>query len=234
MPSPEQSAKRRPVKTNRVSAFEFHARTEAMRAEGKAVVYVGADGELQGAIALSDTIRPGAKAALAELAAAGVQVHLLTGDHPGTAECVARELGITDVRAGLLPQDKAAAIAALEADGRKTFMAGDGVNDAPALKTASVGIAMGGEGSDIAVEAADIALTGDDLGRLAYLKRLSAACLRTIKFNISLSMTINAVAICLSIAGMLTPATGALVHNCGSLLVVLNAALLYDRDFERK
>ena len=93
---------------------------------------------------------------------------------------------------------------------------------------------MGGAGSDIAVEAADIALVGDDLSKLAYLKRLSAACVRLIKFNITLSMCINAAAITLSVLGVLTPVTGALVHNAGSVLVVMNAALLYDRNYLTK
>ena len=104
---------------------------------------------------------------------------------------------------------------------------------APALKAADVGVAMGGMGSDISIEAADIALMGDDVSMLPYLKRLSNATVRTIKFSISLSLLINIIAVVLSVAGVLNPTTGALVHNAGSCFVVLIAALLYDRKFDR-
>lgn len=204
----------------------------ALRREGKAVVAVARDGKLLGFVALSDTLRPDASALVKALPAAGLRPVLLTGDHAASAAFVANALGIDDVRADLLPAGKSDAIVAIEAAGERVCMVGDGVNDAPALKTATVGIAMGGMGSDIAVEAADIALVGDDLGKITYLKRLSNACVRLIKFNIALSMIINACAITLSILGLLTPVTGALVHNLGSSLVVLNAALLYDRKFD--
>ena len=200
-----------------------------LRGEGKAVVFVAAGGKIAGLVALSDTPRPGAADAVAELAGAGMEPCLLTGDNAATAEAVARELGISDVKAGLLPEHKAQTVDAIQSAGRLVCMVGDGVNDAVALKTAHVGVAMGGAGSDIAVEAADIALVGDDLSRLAYLKRLSASCVHTIKVNITISMCLNAVAIALSVFGVLTPVTGALVHNAGSVFVVLNAALLYDR-----
>jgi len=124
------------------------------------------------------------------------------------------------------------ALEEMMAGGRGVCMIGDGVNDAPALKTAHLGVAMGSMGSDIAVEAADIALMRDDLSAIPYLKRLSNATVRTIALGITLSMVINIIAVILSVMGLLTPTVGALVHNAGSVLVVLIAAALYDRRFE--
>lgn len=131
-----------------------------------------------------------------------------------------------------MPEQKVSEIGALQETGKTVCMIGDGVNDAPALKTADVSVAMGAMGSDIAIEAADIALMSDDIAKIPYLKQLSNACVKTIQFSISLSLFINFAAITLSLFGLLTPTTGALVHNCGSCLVVLIAALLYDRKFE--
>lgn len=211
----------------------MHNAVERFRNDGCAVVLIAVDGKIAGAIALADTLREKAKGTVAELRNEGMSPCLLTGDNKATASAVASELGIGEVHAELLPGEKASTISQIQNGGRSVCMVGDGVNDAVALKTADVGIAMGGEGCDIAVEAADIALVGDDIEKLAYLKRLSVACVRLIKLNISISMGINAVAITLSIFGLLTPVTGALVHNAGSLLVVLNAALLYDRNYLR-
>ncbi|ADY55574.1 heavy metal translocating P-type ATPase [Syntrophobotulus glycolicus DSM 8271] len=202
------------------------------RAQGKAIILTAAGGSLLGMITLSDTLRDTAPDMIRELHAMHTRVVLLTGDHAQTAEYFAGKAGIRCVQAELLPEAKVGSIAQLQKQGHKVCMIGDGVNDAPALKMADVGVAMGGMGSDIAVEAADIALVGDDIAKIPYLKKLSNSTLHTIKFNISLSMAINALAILLSAAGVLTPITGALVHNAGSVLVVLNAALLYDRKFK--
>ena len=140
-------------------------------------------------------------------------------------------VGIDEVHAGLPPEHKVKQLGALKVRG-PVAMIGDGVNDAPALKTADVGVAMGAMGSDIAVEAADVALMTDDVSNIPYLKWLSNATVNMIKLAITLSMCINFAAIVLSVLGVLTPTTGALVHNCGSCFVVLLAALLYDRKYE--
>ena len=203
-----------------------------LRAQGKALVLVADQRQCIGVIALFDRLRPQAGEMVRRLSAMHTRTVLLTGDHRQTAEHFARQVGIREVRAELLPQEKVAGIEALQKEGRVVCMIGDGVNDAPALKTADVSVAMGSMGSDIAIEAADIALMSDDISRIPYLKRLSNATVRTIKFSITLSMCINFAAIVLSLLQMLNPTIGALVHNAGSCFVVLIAALLYDRKFE--
>ena len=202
---------------------------EALQGQGKAVILVAKAGQLAGLIALSDTLRPAVKDMVSQLTSMGVKTVLLTGDNARTAAYLSKQVGITEVKADLLPGDKVSAVVALQAQGRKVCMIGDGVNDAPALKTANVSVAMGGMGSDIAIEAADIALMGDDINKIPYLKQLSNTTLRTIKTNITVSMCINFVAVTLSVLGLLNPVTGALVHNAGSVLVVLNAAMLYQK-----
>ena len=205
---------------------------EQFRSQGKAAILVADTEKLLGAVTLSDTLRDTSADMVERLRKIGTHAVLLTGDHRQTAAYFAEQVGIGDVRAELLPEQKVSEIAALQKAGKTVCMIGDGVNDAPALKTADVSVAMGAMGSDIAVEAADIALMSDDIAKIPYLKRLSDACVKTIQFSISLSLFINFVAISLSLSGLLTPTTGALVHNCGSCLVVLIAALLYDRKFE--
>ena len=209
-----------------------HMKLEKLRLQGKASILV-ADNEICiGVIALSDVLRPEAADMVSKLSAMQTKTILLTGDNQKTADYFASKVGITEVCAELLPEEKVDSITKLQSENRTVCMIGDGVNDAPALKTASVGVAMGSMGSDIAVEAADIALMSDDISKIPYLKRLSNATVKTIKASITLSMCINFVAVALSVTGILNPTTGALVHNAGSCFVVLIAALLYDRKFE--
>lgn len=201
------------------------------RNEGKASVLVAENDIVIGIIALSDVLRPEAKDIVSRLNQLGAKTVLLTVDNRKTADYFAGQVGISEVRADLLPEEKVSNIVELQKNGT-VCMIGDGVSDAPALKTASVGGAMGGMGSDIAVDSADIALTTDDILKLPYLKRLSIATRNTIKTAITISMCINFAAVTLSVLGILNPTTGALVHNAGSCFVVLIAALLYDRKFE--
>ena len=200
--------------------------------EGKAAILVAQEGICIGIIALSDVLRPEAKAVVEKLSKLGTKSVLLTGDNKRTAEYFAAKAGISEVYAELLPDKKVETIQNLQSAAGKVCMIGDGVNDAPALKVAEVGVAMGNMGSDIAVDAADIALMSDDISKVPYLKRLSNATVKTIKLSITMSMLINFIAIILSVTGILNPTTGALVHNAGSCFVVLIAALLYDRKFD--
>ena len=205
---------------------------ERLRAQGKASILVADGSCCIGVIALSDVLRPEAKGMVSRLEDMHTRTVLLTGDHQKTADYFAQQVGISEVRAELLPEEKVQNIEKLQAENHKVCMIGDGVNDAPALKTADVSVAMGSMGSDIAIDAADVALMSDDIAKIPYLKRLSNATVKTIKVSITLSMCINFAAIVLSLMQVLTPTTGALVHNAGSCFVVLIAALLYDRKFE--
>ncbi len=220
------------LKGNGVTAGETElAALERLRKQGKATIIIARENTIIGIAALSDTLRASAKTMIQELREANTEAVLLTGDHAQTADFFAAQVGINDIHSELLPEHKVERIQAMQKAGRNVCMIGDGVNDAPALKTASVGVAMGSMGSDIAIEAADIALVGDDIAKIPYLKRLSNATVKLIKTNIAMSMAINFVAIILSVLGILGPISGALVHNAGSVLVVLNAALLYDRKY---
>mgnify|MGYP000590369715 FL=1 len=211
---------------------QMQSALERLRTQGKASILVAEGQKCIGVIALSDVLRPEAKDMVSRLSAMHTRTVLLTGDHQKTADYFSQQVGISEVRAELLPEEKVQSIEELQAENHKVCMIGDGVNDAPALKTADVSVAMGSMGSDIAVDAAEIALMSDDISKIPYLKRLSNATVNTIKASITLSMCINFVAIVLSLMEVLTPTTGALVHNAGSCFVVLIAALLYDRKFE--
>ena len=194
--------------------------------EGSTVIYVAVDDRPAGYLVLSDTVREESKDMIAKLDRIGVQPVLLTGDHKNAADAIASQLGIREVHAGCLPEDKLNHIGAYQERGEAVCMIGDGINDAPALKKADVGIAMGGVGSDIAVDAADIALVDDEIRELPHLLSLSRRMMTTIKVNLTFSMTLNFLAIALAITGFLGPVIGALVHNAGSVLVIINSALL--------
>ena len=202
------------------------AERQRLLEEGATMIYVAVDGVFAGYLALSDTLRAESAATIAALEAAGVRPVLLTGDHESAAGAIAARLGIREVRAGCLPEDKLEEIGRWQRDGVHVCMIGDGVNDAPALKKADVGIAMGGVGSDIAVEAADIALVDDEVKELPHLMALSRRMMSTIRMNLTFSMGLNFLAIFLAMAGTLNPVVGALVHNAGSVAVILNSALL--------
>ncbi len=212
--------------------FNVDSELNQLKHEGKASIIVALNDSVVGLIGLSDVIREDSKNMIENLHDLGTETILLTGDNTETANYFASQVGIGKVYGNLLPQEKLDWIEKLKSEGKKVCMIGDGVNHAPALKTADVSVAMGSVGSDVAIEAADIALLGDDIGKIPYLKKLSNSTLFTIKANIIISMAINAAAIVCSILGLLNPVTGAIVHNAGSCLVVLNAALLYDRKFD--
>ena len=201
------------------------AERQRLLEEGATMIYVAVDGVFAGYLALSDTLRAESAATIAALEAAGVRPVLLTGDHESAAGAIAARLGIREVRAGCLPEDKLEEIGRWQRDGVHVCMIGDGVNDAPALKKADVGIAMGGVGSDIAVEAADIALVDDEVKELPHLMALSRRMMTTIRMNLTFSMGLNFLSIVLAMAGTLNPVVGALVHNAGSVAVILNSAL---------
>ena len=213
---------------------EENKQLDQLRFEGKVSIIVALNNKIIGINGLSDVLRENAKAVVSSLENdLNTDVELLTGDNHKAANYFANKIGIKNIHSELLPENKVEEIEKLKENKKTVCMVGDGVNDAPALKTADVSVAMGGMGSDIAIEAADIALLGDDIEKLPYLKKLSNATLFIIHLSITISMIINAVAIICSVLGWLNPITGALVHNIGSCAVVLLAASLYNMDFSK-
>jgi len=184
------------------------------------------DGRLIGSVVLADRLRSTAPDTVTAIKDMGLRPILLTGDRESIAKSAAASAGIQDYRASCLPEDKLSEIRRLQHDGRKVCMIGDGVNDAPALAEAWTGIAMGGVGSDIAVEAADITFVKDDIQSLPHLLAVSRHMMRIIRVNLVFSMALNVAAVILAAAGSIDPVIGALVHNAGSVLVVSNSAFL--------
>ena len=194
--------------------------------QGCTIIYVSVNNIFAGFLALSDTVRRESESMIDELSKLGICPVLLTGDHENAANTIASLLHIKDIKANCMPENKLEYIEKYQKSGMPVCMIGDGVNDAPALKKADVGIAMGGVGSDIAVDAADIALVDDEVKELPHLVALSKHMMVTIKLNMAFSMALNFVAITLAILGILNPVVGALVHNAGSVFVIINSAFL--------
>lgn len=194
--------------------------------KGCTLIWMAVDGQIAGYLALADTVRTESACMISRLKALNIHPVLLTGDHENAAHAIASELGIDDVRADCLPEDKLTLIDSFQKQGTAVCMIGDGINDAPALKKADVGIAMGKTGSDIAVEAADLALIEDQIQEFPHLMALSRRMMITIKCNLTFSMVLNFIAILLAISGILGPVAGALVHNAGSVVVIMHSAFL--------
>ena len=206
--------------------LEENTKIDEFFAQGCTVIYIGIEDEFAGYIVLSDVLRNESSQMISKLKQLGVTPVLLTGDNKNAAGSIAKKLNISQYQAQCLPEDKMRYIESSEKEGKPVCMIGDGINDAPALKRAAVGIAMGGIGSDIAVDAADIALVDDEVKELPHLLALSKKMMNTIKLNMTFSMCLNFVAIILAIIGTLNPIVGALVHNAGSVLVIINSSLL--------
>ena len=213
-----------------ILAAELFPARSAADPENPEAQHSDGSGRLAGILALSDVLRPEAPEMIRRLKEMNTRSILLTGDHKITADHFSGLAGISECHADLLPEEKVSRLTDLK-NNYTVCMIGDGVNDAPALKTADIGVAMGAMGSDIAADAADVVLMTDEISRLPYLKWLGNATVQTIRTAITISMCINFAAILLSVTGILTPTTGALVHNAGSCFVVLLAALLYDRKY---
>ena len=200
--------------------------SEEFTKKGCTVIYLSIDNKLIGYVALSDILREEAKEVISYIKSQKINPVMLTGDNKNSAQNIANIVGIDDIHPSLLPEDKMNIIKNLEDSKSPTCMIGDGVNDALALKYSSVGISMGAIGSDIAIEASDIALASDDIKNIPYLLYLSKKTMKTIKLNVTFSLALNFLAIILAMTGILNPVVGALVHNLGSVFVILNSAKL--------
>jgi Cu+-exporting ATPase len=215
-----------------IATLEFETAAEAARASGATVIHVGIDGRAAGILAIADPIKASAKAALGGLRSEGLRIVMLTGDNVTTARAVASQLDISDIEAGVLPERKSEVVQRLRQQGRRVAMVGDGVNDAPALAAADVGIAMGG-GTDVAIESAGITLLTGDLSGLLRARRLSAATMRNIRQNLSLAFVYNAAGVPIAAGALypvfgilLSPMLGAAAMALSSVSVIGNALRL--------
>ena len=200
---------------------------DKLRRQAETPLLLAVDGKLVGLISLRDEVRPEAAEVLTKLRANGIRrVVMLTGDHPDIARVVADELGIDEWRAEVMPEDKLEVVRKLQNDGYVVGMVGDGINDAPALAAADIGIAMGLAGTDVAVETADVALANDDLHRLLDVRDLGARAVDVIRENYGMSIAVNAAGLIIGAGGALSPVLAAILHNASSVAVVANSSRL--------
>jgi Cd2+/Zn2+-exporting ATPase len=192
------------------------------------------DGQALGIISVSDPVRTSAKDTVGRLKSLGIErVGMLSGDHAKSVHLVATEVGLTDAWHEQKPQDKLRIIRDFQAKGKAVMFVGDGINDAPALATANVGIAMGAAGTDVALETADVALMNDDISGIPLLILLGRRTLKIIKWNIAFGLFFNAAAVLAGGWGLLSPVMGAIVHNIGSVLVVMSSASIAFMSLDR-
>lgn len=206
--------------------LSIDGRASNLAAVRRTVILAAQNGQVIGMLVLEDTVRPEAKEVIVRLKQLGVRTVLVTGDNTTTAERIAADLGISEVHAEVLPQQKVEIVKELQAEGRTVAFVGDGVNDGPALATANVGLAMGLAGTDVAIETAEIALLSDDLTKLPHLLGLSRQAMHAIRQNLIFSLGVLAIAVGLAIPGILSPVTGALLHELSSIPVIANSARL--------
>ena len=216
------------VEDEQVEISEAHKALIAEQTEGLSPLYLAVDGKLMGVIGVQDPLKAGVPEAVAELRRLGfTRVVMLTGDNERTAARIAEQAGVTEFRANLLPEDKYAFIENLKAQGANVVMVGDGVNDAPALALADVGIAMG-QGTAVAKEVADITLTGGNLGAIVSLRRMSEGLMERLGGSFKAVMLINSGLLAAGIAGVITPQMSSLLHNASTVTLSMRNSKRYD------
>ncbi|OWT32683.1 cation transporter [Methanobrevibacter sp. 87.7] len=202
--------------------------------KASSIIYISTENKFLGAIVLLDILRSDSKSVINKLKELNVNSIMLTGDNYKTAEDIASQVDILNFKSNCMPTDKINVISDYQKSGKKIAVIGDGINDGPALKKADVGIAMGGIGSDITVNASDITLVNDDIKYIPHLFEISRKTLNKININIAISLTINFAAMFLAILGIIDPVIGALIHNIGSIIVVLNSSLLLNYGIDKE
>ena len=194
---------------------------------GRTVIFVSHGKDITGIVAIADEVRPGILRAIASLKKNGVKkIIMLTGDNPTVAAAVARDIGVDDYQAELLPEQKMEVVKLFQNEGQRVAMVGDGINDAPALAQADIGIAMGAAGTAVAIETAGVTLMSDDIGGVVDFVQMSHKVLRSIKLNIFFSIIYNVIGLTLSFLGLLTPVLAVTFQEAGCLTVVLSSTLL--------